>query len=101
MPNSNGVLSVRAYMENPNSISGFASKVIGSLPVLGLIARIMNDEGGLAGEIIDFTEFRMRVGKKCSISDSRAFYEFQERRGRVIIFANVLVLYEYVVISIL
>jgi hypothetical protein len=101
VPNSNGVLSVRAYMENPNSISGFASKVIGSLPVLGLIARIMNDEGGLAGEIIDFTEFRMRVGKKCSISDSRAFYEFQERRGRVIIFANVLVLYEYVVISIL
>lgn len=81
-------------MESPNSISGFVNKVIGSLPVVGLIARIMSDEGGLGGEIIDFTEFRMRVGNKCSISDSRAFYEFQERRGRVIIFSNVLVLYE-------
>uniref|UniRef100_A0A803KVH7 Uncharacterized protein n=1 Tax=Chenopodium quinoa TaxID=63459 RepID=A0A803KVH7_CHEQI len=43
---------------------------------------IVNDEGGLAGDIIDFAEFRRRVGNKCSVNDSRAFYEFQERRGR-------------------
>ncbi|KAG2714509.1 hypothetical protein I3843_03G034100 [Carya illinoinensis] len=83
VPNSSGVvLSVRAYMENPNSVSGFANKVIGSLPVVGLIARILSDEGGLGGDVIDFAEFRRRVGKKCSVSDSRAFYEFQDRRGR-------------------
>lgn len=69
-------------MDNPNSISSFASKVIGSLPVVGLIARILSDEGGLGGDTVDFAEFRRRVGKKCTTDDSRAFYEFQDRRGR-------------------
>ncbi|XP_010528261.1 PREDICTED: uncharacterized protein LOC104805398 [Tarenaya hassleriana] len=76
------VFSVRAYMESPNSISSFASKVIGSLPVIGLVARILSDEGGVGSDIIDFAEFRRRVGKKCTVDDSRAFYEFQERRGK-------------------
>ncbi|KAK8566044.1 hypothetical protein V6N13_021119 [Hibiscus sabdariffa] len=75
-------LVIKAYMENPNSISGFANKVIGSLPIIGLVARILSDEGGVGGDIIDFAEFRRRVGKKCTVTDSRAFYEFQERRGR-------------------
>ncbi|KAK6928319.1 hypothetical protein RJ641_006910 [Dillenia turbinata] len=80
--NPNGVRSIRAYMEDSSTISGFASKVIGAIPVIGLIARILNDEGGVGGDVIDFAEFRRRVGKKCSVNDSRAFYEFQERRGR-------------------
>ncbi|GKV37314.1 hypothetical protein SLEP1_g45356 [Rubroshorea leprosula] len=80
--NSNGFVSVRAYTENPNSISNLASKVIGSLPVIGLLARILSDEGGVGGDIIDFAEFRRRVGKKCTTTDSRAFYEFQDRRGK-------------------
>lgn len=70
-------------MEKPNSATGLAGKIIGSLPVVGLLARIFSDEGGVGDDIIDFAEFRRRVGKKCGISDSRAFYEFQERRGRV------------------
>lgn len=73
-------------MENPNSVSSLASKVFGALPVVGLIARILSDEGGVGGDIIDFAEFRRRVGKKCTINDSRAFYEFQDRRGKVISF---------------
>uniref|UniRef100_A0A5B7BUK4 Photosystem I assembly factor PSA3, chloroplastic n=1 Tax=Davidia involucrata TaxID=16924 RepID=A0A5B7BUK4_DAVIN len=80
--NSNGVLSVRAYMEDTNSIAGFANKVIGSLPLVGLVARILSDEGGVGGDIIDFAEFRRRVGNKCTITDSGAFYEFKDRRGR-------------------
>nr|DAD30961.1 TPA_asm: hypothetical protein HUJ06_009812 [Nelumbo nucifera] len=80
--NGNGVLSVRAYMENRNSVSNFANKVVGALPVIGLVARILSDEGGVGGDIIDFAEFRRRVGKKCGITDSRAFYDFQDRRGR-------------------
>ncbi|CAN1320506.1 Photosystem I assembly factor PSA3, chloroplastic [Linum perenne] len=79
---SNGFFSVRAYMENPNSISGFVSKVIGSLPVVGLLARIVSDEGGVGGDLIDFAEFRRRVGKQCTIMDSRAFIEFKDRRGK-------------------
>ncbi|XP_071913019.1 photosystem I assembly factor PSA3, chloroplastic-like [Coffea arabica] len=82
-PNCNGVLLVKAYMEESNTLSGFANKVIGSLPVIGLVARILSDEGGVGGDVIDFAEFRRRVGNKCSVNDSRAFYEFQERRGRV------------------
>lgn len=85
-PYSNGALSIRSYMEDNNSLSSLANRVIGSLPIIGLAARIFNDEGGLGGDIIDFAEFRRRVGKKCSINDSRAFYEFQDRRGRVMIF---------------
>lgn len=69
-------------MDESNSISGFVNKVIGALPVVGLIARIISDEGGVGGDIIDFAEFRRRVGKKCNVNDSRAFYEFQERRGK-------------------
>ncbi|KAA0053674.1 hypothetical protein IC582_008804 [Cucumis melo] len=80
--NSAGAFSIKAYMENPNSLSGFASKVIGSLPVVGLIARIMSDEGGVGSDLIDFAEFRRRVGKKCTIMESKAFYEFQERKGK-------------------
>ncbi|XP_016561546.2 photosystem I assembly factor PSA3, chloroplastic [Capsicum annuum] len=81
---SNGaVLVVKAYMdETTNPISSFANKVIGSLPVFGLIARIVNEEGGVGGDFIDFAEFRRRIGNKCSINDSRAFYEFRDRRGR-------------------
>ncbi|KAF9666424.1 hypothetical protein SADUNF_Sadunf16G0228000 [Salix dunnii] len=81
-PSRHGALSVTAYMENPNSISSFVNKVVGSLPVFGLVARIFSDEGGVGGDLIDFAEFRRRVGKKCTITDSRAFYEFQDRRGR-------------------
>ncbi|KAJ4895876.1 hypothetical protein Rs2_22670 [Raphanus sativus] len=54
--------TIRAYIEKPNSISSFANIVIGSLPVIGLLARILSD--------------------KCAPSDSRAFYEFQQRRGK-------------------
>ncbi|KAK2994076.1 hypothetical protein RJ640_024340 [Escallonia rubra] len=83
-PNScrNGVLLVKGYMEETGSVSGFANKVIGALPVIGLVARILTDVGGVGGDIIDFAEFRRRVGKNSSVNDSRAFFEFQERRGR-------------------
>ena len=76
-------LSIRAYIEKPNSISSFANTVIGSLPVVGLLARILSDEGGVGRDLVDFAEFRKRVGNKCAPSDSRAFYEFQQRRGKV------------------
>ncbi|TKY50412.1 hypothetical protein E2542_SST27876 [Spatholobus suberectus] len=75
-------LAVRAYMDNPNSFGSFANRVIGALPVVGLIARILSDEGGVGDDLVDFAEFRRRVGKKCSDADSTAFYEFQDRRGR-------------------
>ncbi|KAG9450005.1 hypothetical protein H6P81_009970 [Aristolochia fimbriata] len=78
----NGVVCIRAFMDNSNTMAGIAGKVIGSLPVVGLLVRIFSDEGGVGGDIVDFAEFRRRVGKKCSITDSGAFYEFQDRRGR-------------------
>ncbi|CAH9123152.1 unnamed protein product [Cuscuta epithymum] len=75
---------VKSYMDDSNSVSGLVKKVVGSLPVIGLIVRIASGEGGIGGDLIDFAEFRRRVGKKCSVSDSIAFYDFQDRRGRVI-----------------
>lgn len=70
-------------MEEGNSFSSFANKVIGALPVVGLVARILNDEGGVGSDMIDFAEFRRRVGNNCSVNDSRAFYQFRDRHGKV------------------
>ncbi|KAJ1416486.1 hypothetical protein SESBI_17266 [Sesbania bispinosa] len=75
-------LTIRAYMERPNSFATFANKVIGALPVVGLIARILSDEGGVGDDLVDFAEFRRRVGNKCTVVDSRAFYQFQDRREK-------------------
>ncbi|KAL6620564.1 hypothetical protein ACP70R_035703 [Stipagrostis hirtigluma subsp. patula] len=74
---------VVAYMEpNPNSPAAIAGRIIGALPVVGLVARILSDEGGVGGDIIDFAEFRRRVSKNCTVMDSQAFYDFNERRGK-------------------
>nr|XP_027187622.1 photosystem I assembly factor PSA3, chloroplastic-like [Cicer arietinum] len=74
--------TIKAYMETPNSFSSIANKVIGALPVIGLLARIMSDEGGVGDDLVDFAEFRRRVGKNCTADDSTAFYKFQDRRGK-------------------
>ncbi|KAI3699794.1 hypothetical protein L2E82_44336 [Cichorium intybus] len=79
---SNGVVVIKSYMEDSNTISGFANRVIGALPVIGLVARILTDTGGVGGDFIDFAEFRRRVGRNASVNDSRAFIDFQDRRGR-------------------
>ncbi|KAL7610141.1 hypothetical protein Lser_V15G13172 [Lactuca serriola] len=79
---SNGVVVIKSYMEDSNTISGFANKVIGALPVIGLVARILTDTGGVGGDFIDFAEFRRRVGRNASVNDSRAFIDFQDRRGK-------------------
>jgi len=76
--------AVVAYMEpNPNSPAAIAGRLIGALPVVGLVARILSDEGGVGGDIIDFAEFRRRVSKKCTVMDSKVFYDFNQRRGKV------------------
>ncbi|CAK8532903.1 unnamed protein product [Lathyrus sativus] len=74
--------TIKAYMENPNSFSSIVNKVIGALPVVGLLARIMSDEGGVGNDLVDFAEFRRRVGNNCTPSDSTSFYQFQSRRGK-------------------
>ncbi|KAJ9564159.1 hypothetical protein OSB04_000125 [Centaurea solstitialis] len=79
---ANGIVVVKSYMEDSNTISGFANRVIGALPVIGLVARILTDTGGVGGDFIDFAEFRRRVGKNSSVNDSRAFIDFQDRHGR-------------------
>ncbi|KAL0848088.1 hypothetical protein Bca101_021335 [Brassica carinata] len=55
---------------------------LGRSSVIGLVARILSDEGGVGRDLVDFAEFRKRVGNKRAPSDSRAFYEFQQRRGK-------------------
>ncbi|KAL5988220.1 hypothetical protein ACLOJK_035983 [Asimina triloba] len=62
--------------------ASFASRVIGALPVIGLLARIISDEVRVGDDLINFAEFRRPVGKNCSIIDFRTLYEFQDHRGR-------------------
>ncbi|KAI3698975.1 hypothetical protein L2E82_42922 [Cichorium intybus] len=65
--NSNGLVVIKSYMEDSNTISGFANRVIVAT----------------GGDFIDFAEFQRRVGRNASVNDSRAFIDFQDRRGRV------------------
>lgn len=37
----------------------------------------------VGGDTVDFAEFRRRVSKKCTVMDSQAFYDFNDRRGKV------------------
>lgn len=60
-----------------------ASKIIGALPIVGLLYRLINEEGGVAGERIDFAEFCKRVENRCPPEASMAFYEFRDRHGKV------------------
>ncbi|KAL1812320.1 hypothetical protein DCAR_0624533 [Daucus carota subsp. sativus] len=79
---SNGILVVKGYREDSTTVSGFVNKVVGALPLVGLVARIFSDVGGVGGDIVDFAEFRRRVGNNSSVNDSRAFVDFQDRRGK-------------------
>ncbi|VAH09540.1 unnamed protein product [Triticum turgidum subsp. durum] len=76
--------AVVAYMEpDPNSPAAILGRIVGALPVVGLVARILSDDGGVGGDTVDFAEFRRRVSKKCTVMDSQAFYDFNDRRGKV------------------
>lgn len=72
----------RAYLEKPDKMKEIASKIIGSLPVVGLLYRLLSEEGGVAGERIRLSEFSKRVENRCSPDDAMAFYEFRERHGK-------------------
>lgn len=72
----------RAYLEKPDRVKDIASKIIGALPVVGLLYRLINEEGGIAGERIGFGEFCKRVENRCPPEASMAFYEFRDRHGK-------------------
>lgn len=81
---SRGAGVATAYLEpEPNPVSQFFKNVQGSLPIVGLLSRLLNDEGGIGNDRIQPVEFAARVQKNCSYKASQAFYEFQERHGPV------------------
>ncbi|KAL3676784.1 hypothetical protein R1sor_026732 [Riccia sorocarpa] len=73
----------RSYMENKNPLFQFLNKVQGSLPIVSLVARILNPEGGIGNDRIRLDEFITRVERRSSRDAARAFYEFSERHGKV------------------
>ena len=80
----NRVGVARAYLErNSNPIGDFFGRIQGGLPIVGLLSRIMSDEGGVGADRLQPVEFCRKVEKNCSYEASRAFYEFQERHGPV------------------
>lgn len=84
---SRGAGVATAYLEpEPNPVSQFFKNVQGSLPIVGLLSRLLNDEGGIGNDRIQPVEFAARVQKNCSYKASQAFYEFQERHGPVCFF---------------
>ncbi|KAH9322402.1 hypothetical protein KI387_017041 [Taxus chinensis] len=82
LSSSSGRTTIRAYIEKPNPVKDFAEKIIGSLPIVGLLYRLINAEGGVGGDRIQLPEFCKRVENKCTQQDSRAFYDFKERHGK-------------------
>jgi len=75
---------VTAYLErDSNPVLQFFSRLQGNLPVVGLLSRMLSDEGGVGDDRIQPVEFCRKVEKRCSYEASKAFYEFQERHGPV------------------
>jgi hypothetical protein len=73
-----------AYLErDSNPVAQFFGRLQGNLPIVGLLSRMLSDEGGVGDDRIQPVEFCRKVEKKCSYEASRAFYEFQERHGSV------------------
>ncbi|CAM6050625.1 unnamed protein product [Sphagnum compactum] len=78
----NGGPVITAYLErNVNPVGDFFNRIRGSLPIVGLVSRILSDEGGVGNDRIQFVEFCRKVEKSCSADASRAFYSFTERHG--------------------
>eukprot|EP00252_Welwitschia_mirabilis_P012109 TRINITY_DN2694_c0_g1_i1.p1 TRINITY_DN2694_c0_g1~~TRINITY_DN2694_c0_g1_i1.p1 ORF type:complete len:273 (+),score=48.90 TRINITY_DN2694_c0_g1_i1:166-984(+) len=77
------IANVVAYFEKPEGpLKEMAGRIIGSLPVVGLLYRILNDEGGVGGDRVRFPEFCRRVERRCPLEASQAFVEFKERHGK-------------------
>ncbi|KAG0600622.1 hypothetical protein M758_11G048300 [Ceratodon purpureus] len=75
---------VTAYLErDSNPLAQFFGRLQGNLPIVGLLSRMLSDEGGVGDDRIQPVEFCRKVEKKCSYEASKAFYEFQERHGAV------------------
>lgn len=76
---------VTAYLEREsNPVAQFFSRLQGNLPVVGLLSRMLSDEGGVGDDRIQPVEFCRKVEKQCTYDASKAFYEFQERHGSVL-----------------
>lgn len=73
----------RSYMENKNPVFQFLNKLQGSLPLVSLVARILNPEGGVGNDRIRLEEFCTRVERRSTREAARAFYEFSDRHGKV------------------
>ena len=58
-------------------------KIIGTLPIVGLLYKIINEEGVVSGEHIGFVEFGKIVKNRCPIEASMTFYEFCDHYGKV------------------
>ncbi|CAM6089078.1 unnamed protein product [Calypogeia fissa] len=74
--------NARAYLETNNPVMKFLNRVQGSLPVVGLISRLLSPEGGIGSDRIRFEEFCTRVGRNCTLQDSSAFYRIAAKYGK-------------------
>ena len=85
MPPSVLPLSCVAYMEpaKAGAFGAFLHRLQGSLPIVGLIARLASDEGGVGDDRLRFQEFCSRVDKRLSQDGRGVFQEFERRFGRV------------------
>ncbi|KAH7447540.1 hypothetical protein KP509_01G110900 [Ceratopteris richardii] len=72
---------IRAYLETNDPIYDFFNKVRGSLPVIGLLTRILSDDGGVGSDRIQFKEFCTRVYRNFTFETSQAFYDLEQRHG--------------------
>lgn len=71
----------RAYIETPDPLYDFFNKVRGALPVVGLLSRILSDDGGVGADRIQFKEFCSRVYRSFPPDVPPAFFELEDRHG--------------------
>eukprot|EP00271_Cylindrocystis_brebissonii_P016540 TRINITY_DN4030_c0_g2_i1.p1 TRINITY_DN4030_c0_g2~~TRINITY_DN4030_c0_g2_i1.p1 ORF type:complete len:249 (+),score=28.11 TRINITY_DN4030_c0_g2_i1:211-957(+) len=76
---------VRAYADGPKqgAVMKFFRNLQGSLPLVGIVSRLVSAEGGVGSDRLRFAEFCRRVDKTLSPAAAEAFFKFQERHGKV------------------
>eukprot|EP00897_Mesotaenium_endlicherianum_P005674 jgi/Mesen1/5134/ME000255S04110 len=72
-----------AYLEKKDGpLGAFFGKLQGGLPIVGLLSRLLTDEGGVGGDRLRYAEFCTRVQKNLTGDSARALTNFSARNGK-------------------
>ena len=83
--------SIRCYMDSPKDgpVKRFFKTVQSSLPIVGLLSRLIADEGGVGSDHLRLPEFRRKVEKLSTSEAAMAYSALEQRYGKVMYRFNI------------